>query len=213
MLAAGSGDADARAMLVDAFMPLIGSVASIYRGSRAVDRGELMQEGVVGLLSALERYDPDRGTPFWAYASLVGSPGDAAARRRADPAGRPLRPGAAPARARKGRAARASAGPRPRAVERRAGRDDRLTRDQVENLLAVERAPRALEEPIGDGDDNGRVFGELLADPVRRGRRTRRSTAGWRSRSCATCRATCASASARFCGRGSGSNGQRADVA
>src|SRR6185437_4673215 len=50
------------------FMPLIGSVASIYRGSRAVDRGELTQEGVVGLLSALERFDPDRGTPFWAYA-------------------------------------------------------------------------------------------------------------------------------------------------
>ena len=29
---------------------------------------ELMQEGVVGLLRALERYDPEVG-PFWPYAS------------------------------------------------------------------------------------------------------------------------------------------------
>ena len=27
-----------------------------------------MQEGVVGLLRALERYDASLGTPFWAYA-------------------------------------------------------------------------------------------------------------------------------------------------
>jgi RNA polymerase primary sigma factor len=29
----------------------------------------LMQEGVVGLLRALQRYDPERGVPFWAYAA------------------------------------------------------------------------------------------------------------------------------------------------
>jgi DNA-directed RNA polymerase sigma subunit (sigma70/sigma32) len=28
-----------------------------------------MQQGVVGLLRALERYDPELETPFWAYAS------------------------------------------------------------------------------------------------------------------------------------------------
>jgi DNA-directed RNA polymerase specialized sigma subunit len=28
-----------------------------------------MQEGVVGLLRALTRYDPGHGTPFWAYAA------------------------------------------------------------------------------------------------------------------------------------------------
>jgi RNA polymerase primary sigma factor len=28
-----------------------------------------MQEGVVGLLRALERYDPELEIPFWAYAS------------------------------------------------------------------------------------------------------------------------------------------------
>jgi len=55
--------------LVESFVPLIGSVARIYRGSTAVDRPELMQAGVLGLLRALERFDPELGTPFWAYAS------------------------------------------------------------------------------------------------------------------------------------------------
>jgi RNA polymerase sigma factor (sigma-70 family) len=41
-----------------------------------------------------------------------------------------------------------------------------LTREQVERLTAVERAPRALEEPIGDGEDMDGTFGELLADPI-----------------------------------------------
>jgi RNA polymerase sigma factor (sigma-70 family) len=44
-------------------------MARHYRGSSAIDRDELMQAGVVGLLRALRRYDPARGTPFWAYAS------------------------------------------------------------------------------------------------------------------------------------------------
>src|SRR3954470_3564538 len=69
VLAAKRGDEPCRAELVEAFMPLIASVARAYRGSPSVERRELMQEGVVGLLQALERYDLSRGTPFWAYAS------------------------------------------------------------------------------------------------------------------------------------------------
>ena len=100
VLAAQRDDPGARDELVEAFLPLVGSVARTYRHVRAVDRAELMQDGVVGLLRALERYDPSLGTPFWAYAKLVGAPGDAEARRGAVRAGRPLRPRAPPARAR-----------------------------------------------------------------------------------------------------------------
>jgi RNA polymerase sigma factor (sigma-70 family) len=60
---------EARGALLEAFTPLIGSVARGYRGASGVGRAELMQEGVVGLLRALERYDPELETPFWAYAS------------------------------------------------------------------------------------------------------------------------------------------------
>src|SRR5207244_5093141 len=35
-----------------------------------VERAELMQEGVAGLLFAAKRYDPRTKTPFWGYASF-----------------------------------------------------------------------------------------------------------------------------------------------
>src|SRR5579875_205231 len=67
--AAQAGDRRAREELVEAFLPLIAGVARVYRGSPTITRVELMQEGVVGLLRALERYDPERGVPFWGYAA------------------------------------------------------------------------------------------------------------------------------------------------
>ena len=69
MLAAKARRGEARGALVEAFTPLIGNVARGYRGASGVGRAELMQQGVVGLLRALERYDPELETPFWAYAS------------------------------------------------------------------------------------------------------------------------------------------------
>jgi RNA polymerase sigma factor (sigma-70 family) len=69
MFAAKECRGEARGALIEAFTPLIGHVARGYGGASGVGRAELMQQGVVGLLRALERYDPDLGTPFWAYAS------------------------------------------------------------------------------------------------------------------------------------------------
>ena len=84
VLAAQRGNKAAREELVEAFVPLVGSVARIYRGSRAVDRVELMQEGVVGLLRALERYDP-AGNAVLGLRVLVGAPGDATASSPSSP--------------------------------------------------------------------------------------------------------------------------------
>src|SRR6202012_3228606 len=67
--AAQAGDRRSREELVEAFLPLIAGVARVYRSSPTITRTELMQEGVVGLLRALERFDPSRGVPFWGYAS------------------------------------------------------------------------------------------------------------------------------------------------
>jgi RNA polymerase primary sigma factor len=67
--AAQAGDQGAKEELIDALAPLIGSVARMYRGCAAVSREELMQAGVVGVLRALDRFEPERETPFWAYAS------------------------------------------------------------------------------------------------------------------------------------------------
>ncbi len=69
VLAAKKGRGEARGALLEAFTPLIGNVACGYRGASEAGRPELMRQGVVGLLRALERYDPELETPFWAYAS------------------------------------------------------------------------------------------------------------------------------------------------
>jgi len=50
-------------------MPQISGAALTYRPVATIQRDELTQEGVVGLLRALERYELDRGVPFWAYAA------------------------------------------------------------------------------------------------------------------------------------------------
>src|SRR3954447_12537565 len=66
--AAQAGDAAARAEVVQACLPLIAATARTYRTGQ-VQRLELVQEGVVGVLRALERFDAARGIPFWGYAS------------------------------------------------------------------------------------------------------------------------------------------------
>ncbi|MBS1889130.1 MAG: sigma-70 family RNA polymerase sigma factor [Actinobacteria bacterium] len=166
ILAAKAGDADARGQLVEASMPLIASVARPYRQSSRVERLELLQEGVVGLLRALERYDPDRGVPFWAYAgwwvrqamqqlvSELNRPvvlSDRALRhlsRLRDAHGAGLR----------------ETGREPGSEElaERTG----LMREHVDDLLAVDRPARSTEEPVFGGQDTVGTLGDLLADPL-----------------------------------------------
>lgn len=50
-----------------ASLPLLRRLARRYAGG-GVELADLEQDAVVGLLRALERFDPERGTPFWAYA-------------------------------------------------------------------------------------------------------------------------------------------------
>ena len=167
--AAQAGDRRARARLVEAFMPLIASVARLYRESPQVDRVELVQEGVVGLLRALERYDPQRGVPFWGYAAFWVRQ---AMQQLISELTRSL--------VLSDRALRQLA--RLRDAHHRAmqetghepGRDDLaartgLTRDQVDNLLAADRPPRSSEEPVALEDGAVGSFGELLVDPLAEG--------------------------------------------
>jgi RNA polymerase sigma factor (sigma-70 family) len=164
--AAQAGDRRAREELVEAFLPLIAGVARVYRGSQAITRVELMQEGVVGLLRAVERYDPALGAPFWGYAGwwvrqamqqliaeltrpLVLSDralrqlsqlkrvhGDYLAEHGREPSGNELA---------------ASTG---------------LTHSQVGEMLALERAPQSMDEPVHGAERELGAFGELIADPL-----------------------------------------------
>jgi len=70
VVATEGGDEGACRQLVDSFLPAIGSVARRFGAGGGVQRAELMQEGIVGLLYAAQRYDPRMETPFWGYASF-----------------------------------------------------------------------------------------------------------------------------------------------
>jgi RNA polymerase primary sigma factor len=165
--AAQDGDRRAREELVEAFLPVIAGVARIYRGSASITRVELLQEGVVGLLRALERYDPGLGVPFWGYASwwvrqamqqLI-----AELTRPIVLSDRTLRQLAQFKRAH-------AEFMRDHGREPTGGdlaSDTGLSREQVGDLLALERLPQSLDEPVA-GADGGELgaFGELLVDPL-----------------------------------------------
>jgi RNA polymerase sigma factor (sigma-70 family) len=162
--AACHGGRQERADLVHAFMPLIVRAARTYSHAPAVERGELIQEGVVGVLRALDRYDPRQGTPFWAYASWWVRQ---AMQQLVSEMSRPLvlsdRALRQLARVRGARRQFARERLREPTLHELARASD-LGVSQLQRLLAVERRPRALEEPL-DGAGGTITFGELIRDP------------------------------------------------
>jgi RNA polymerase sigma factor (sigma-70 family) len=164
--AAQAGDPRAREELVEAYLPLIAGVARVYRGSATITRTELMQEGVVGLLRALERFDLSLGVPFWAYASwwvrqamqqLI-----AELTRPLVLSDRALRQLAQLKRAHGDYVAAHGREPTGNQLAAETG----LSHVQVGELLALERVPQSMDEPVGGTDRELGAFGELLADPL-----------------------------------------------
>ena len=64
---AKAGDDHARDRIVLAFSRLSVSVARKYR-TFGVPVEDLVSEGIIGLLTALDKFDPDRGNRFYTYA-------------------------------------------------------------------------------------------------------------------------------------------------
>jgi RNA polymerase sigma factor (sigma-70 family) len=167
--AAQAGDRLAREALIEAFLPLVGSLARVYRESPRVERIELVQEGVVGLLRALERFDPDRGIPFWGYASwwvrqamqqLV-----AELTRPVVLSDRALRQLARIKDVHRSYLQQLGREPTHAEIAQAA----ELSGEQVAELIACDRPPHALEEPVHGGDGELGTFGELLVDPLAEG--------------------------------------------
>ncbi|HEY2998726.1 MAG TPA: sigma-70 family RNA polymerase sigma factor, partial [Acidimicrobiales bacterium] len=57
-----------RNQLVEAHRGLAASIAKDYRG-RGVDLDDLVQIAMLGMLKAVDRFDPARGIPFSSFAS------------------------------------------------------------------------------------------------------------------------------------------------
>jgi RNA polymerase primary sigma factor len=164
--AAQAGDRRAREELVEAFLPLIAGVARVYRGSQTITRLELMQEGVVGLLRALERYDPAVGVPFWGYAAWWVRQ---AMQQLIAELTRPLvlsdRALRQLSQLKRAHGHHLAAHGREPSVDELAASTG-LSHAQVGELLALERAPRSMDEPIQGAEGELGAFGELLADPL-----------------------------------------------
>jgi RNA polymerase primary sigma factor len=166
VIAAGAGDPEACRALVEAFLPAIGGLARRFPGGIGVDRPELVQEGVAGLLFAARRYDAGLGTPFWAYATFW------VRKAMQELVAELTRPVALSDRAVRGlahlRQARSDHlrihGAEPTLAELSAA--TRLTPAQLESLRALERTPRAIEQPLQSSGDGAATVGDAIADPL-----------------------------------------------
>ncbi len=63
-----AGDRRARARLIEAYQPLVFKIVMALRLPPAVLM-DMIQEGTVGLIEAVERFEPDRGFRFSTYAT------------------------------------------------------------------------------------------------------------------------------------------------
>jgi RNA polymerase primary sigma factor len=163
LVLAAKGDMEGRSQLIATYQPLIATVARHYKGSAGLDRLELMQEGTVGLLRALQRYDVALGTPFWAYASWwVRQAMQQLVSERTRPvvlSDRALRKLVRVKNAQHGYVQVHGKEPSTGDLAEITG----FTKAQVQELVATDRKPRPLEEPVNDG--SGGPFSEQLTDP------------------------------------------------
>jgi RNA polymerase primary sigma factor len=159
------GEPAAREQLIEHLLPLIESLARAHHVD-GLEHQDLVQEGCVGLLRALARYDPSRGVPFPAYALWWIR--QALQEARSDF----LRPFRLPPKALRQLAQLKSAHHRIYASERRQPGNRELADataiplDQVESLLAANPPTRSLDEPVAGTENEIGTLGELLADPL-----------------------------------------------
>jgi RNA polymerase primary sigma factor len=162
---AAGGDPRARERLIDVFWPRIAAVARIYDRLPSVNRAELMQEGVAGLLIGLRCYDPSREVPFWGYAAWWVR--QAMQRLVAEVTGPVVLSDRATrylVRVRRARQQHLQAtGQEPSTAQ--LAQLTRLDRQQIDQLISVERAPRGLDEPLTTDDASSAKLSDCIADP------------------------------------------------
>lgn len=72
LLASAQSDDGAYSELISRYLPSIRRIAAIYEKSPA-DRDDLVSEGILGLMSAVKTYSPDKGASFSTYAGVCAN--------------------------------------------------------------------------------------------------------------------------------------------
>lgn len=67
-LRARRGDREAKERMIHANVPLVAAIARRFR-SAYLEKEDLLQEGMIGLCIAIDRFDPDKGWRFSTYAT------------------------------------------------------------------------------------------------------------------------------------------------
>jgi RNA polymerase sigma factor (sigma-70 family) len=161
-----AGDRAATEELVTAFMPAIDGVASLYGKFRILERRELQQEGVVGLLRAARRYDQRYETPFWAYASWwVRQAMQQLVAELTGPVVLSDRANRSLVQMKRARSAFVQANRR-EPSDSELAETTRMPLEQVQHLMAFERAPSSLEARLPRDEEMETTFAERLADPA-----------------------------------------------
>jgi RNA polymerase primary sigma factor len=162
---AQAGDAAAREELIRRLLPLVHSTARRYR-TEGLEHADLLQEGIVGLLRALQRFDPERGVPFAAFATWWIRQSLQEARSDF------MRPMRLPPKALRQLSQLKSEHQRLYQGERRSAKIGELAErtnirlEQAETLLTADARSRSLDEPIENTEGELGTLGDLLEDPL-----------------------------------------------